>query len=205
MFFIPLLILNVAGDETVLGKIEVTIALVSITVVYILGRITTDKHRSKMMLVGALLIITGGVIVAFTIQNDAVIFSLVKVSFLGIVLMKIFQVSAEPIINVSFAATNLSDIEKASAIQKRDSYSYVFDNDIFMNTGRIAGGVLFLLLNYLLSPIQALQFIFIILGVFQLVSSVLVKKLNRVKLSPQAEPEVEPDPLLKEKYERPVV
>ncbi len=183
MFFIPLLILNVAGDETVLGKIEVTIALVSITVIYILGRVTSAKHRTKIMLLGAGFLTIGGVVVALTIDNHQLIFDIMKISFVGVVVMKIFQVTAEPFINMAFAATNLSDIEKASKIENRDSYTYVFDNDIFMNFGRIFGGVCFLILNYLLSPIAALQYIFIILGLSQVFSSILIKKLTAIPVS----------------------
>lgn len=70
MYFIPLLILNVAGDETVLGKIELSTVIFSVITIYILGRITTPKHRSKMMFFGALLIIAGGGILAFTVNNQ---------------------------------------------------------------------------------------------------------------------------------------
>ena len=106
-----------------------------------------------------------------------------KISFFGVVIMKIFQVAAEPIINVAFASTNLSDIEIASKSQHRDSYAYVFDNDIFMNLGRIAGGTLFILLNYLISPLGALKYVFIILGISQLVSAILIKRLNNVPVT----------------------
>jgi MFS family permease len=182
MYFIPLLILNVAGDETVLGKIELTTALLSITVIYILGRMTAAKHRAKMMLVGAIFITLGGTILSFLIDNDELIWNMVKVSFLGVIIMKIFQVTAEPIINVSYSSTNLSDIEKATAIEKRDSYTYVFDNELFMNGGRIFGGLIFIAINYLLSPIGALQYIFIILGLFQLITVYLIKKLTSYNL-----------------------
>mgnify|MGYP006902088089 CR=1 FL=1 len=45
--------------------------------------------------------------------------------------MKVFQVASEPIINMAFSATHLSDIEKVSIMENRDSYSYVFNNDFF--------------------------------------------------------------------------
>jgi MFS transporter, YQGE family, putative transporter len=182
MYFIPLLILNIAGDETVLGKIELTTALISVTVIYILGRITAAKHRSKLMLIGAAVVTLGGIIVSFTIENHELVLTVVKVSFLGVIAMKVCQVIADPIINIAFTSTNLSDIEKASKIENRVSYTYVFDNEIFLTVGRILGGLVFIVINYAFSPMAALQYIFIILGVFQILSSILVKKLTAIKV-----------------------
>lgn len=182
MYFIYLLILNVAGDETVLGKIELTTALISVLVIYILGRVTAAKHRSTLMMIGAAVVTLGGVIVSFTIENNEILFSIAKISFLGIIAMKICQVIAEPIINIAYSSTNLSDIEKASKIENRVGYTYIFDNEIFMNIGRGVGGLLFIIINYALSPMAALQYIFIILGVFQVLSSVLIKKLTAIKV-----------------------
>lgn len=183
MYFMPLLILNVAGDETVFGKIELSTATISVIVIYILGRITSSHHRSFLMFIGASLLTTGGIILSFLIDNDDMIFSIIKISVLGVIIMKVFQVAAEPIINMAFSATNLSDIEKVSAMENRDSYSYVFDKEFFMNGGRILGGVVFIALNYLISPLAALQYIFIVLGLFQILSSFLIKKLNAVELN----------------------
>jgi len=97
--------------------------------------------------------------------------------------MKVCQVASEPIINIAFSSTNLSDIEKASKLEKRDSYTYVFDNEFFMNGGRILGGIVFIVINYAFSPMAALQYIFIILGLFQILSSIIIKKLTAIKVT----------------------
>ncbi len=182
MYFIPLLILNIAGDETVLGKIELSTVIFSVITIYILGRITTPKHRSKMMFLGALLIIAGGAILTFTINNQGLFLGVIKISFLGVIIMKISQVIAQPVVNTAFASTSMSDIGKSSAIEQRDSYAYVFDNELFMNIGRSIGGLLFIALNYLVSPTGALQYIFIIIGLFQILSALLIKKLTNINI-----------------------
>ena len=183
MFFIPLLILNVAGDETVLGKIEISMAAISVMVIYLLGRITSAEHRAKMMMTGAIIMMLGGTVLSFTIHNNDLIFSVLKISFLGVIFMKASQLISEPLIIMSYAATNLSNIGKASKLENRDSYTYVFDNEITMNIGRIIGGLVFIAINFWVSPIGALQFIFIILGAIQIISSILVKKLTAVKVN----------------------
>jgi len=182
LFFMPLLILNVAGDETVLGKIELTMAIISVSVIYTLGRITAAKHRSKMMFIGALVVIAGGLFLSSTIKTGETFLDLVKYSFLGVIVMKICQVTAEPVINVAYASTKLSNFEKASKIEDRDSYTYVFDNEIFVGIGRILGGVLFIMLNNYISPIGALQYVFVILGGLQIITSLIIKKVTAIKL-----------------------
>jgi YQGE family putative transporter len=183
LFFMPLLILNVAGDETVLGKIELTMAIVSVSVIYTLGRITAVNHRSKMMFVGALVVVAGGFFLSSTINNDKMFLELVKYSFLGVIIMKICQVAAEPVINVAYASTKLSNFEKATKIENRDSYTYVFDNEVFVGVGRIMGGLVFISLNYWVSSIGALQYIFIILGLLQIITSLIIKKVTAIKVS----------------------
>jgi hypothetical protein len=96
--------------------------------------------------------------------------------------MKISQVIAQPVVNTAFASTSLSDIGKSSAIEQRDSYTYVFDNELFMNIGRSIGGLLFIAMNYLISPTGALQYIFIIIGLFQILSAYLIKKLTNINI-----------------------
>jgi len=183
LFFMPLLILNVAGDETVLGKIELSMALISVMVIYTLGRITAAKHRPKMMFFGALVVIAGGLVLSQTIMNEELVFNVFKISFLGVIIMKISQVTAEPVINMAYASTKLSDFEKAAAIENRDSYTYVFDNELFVGLGRIFSGILFITLNNLISSIGALQYVFIILGLLQIITALIIKKLTNVRIS----------------------
>lgn len=186
MFFMPLLILNVVGDETVLGKIEVSAAMISIAVIYILGRITAPKHRFIMMLAGAFLLIAGGSVVANTIENNELWWFSMKIAAIGVIFMKVMQVCSEPMINVSNSATNLSDIEKASKNENRDSYTYVFDNDIFVNLGRILGGAAFIFIELAYSPETALQYIFLVLGCLQIISAYLIRKQNQEKIHANA-------------------
>jgi len=151
MVLMTLLILNVAGDESVLGKIEFTTALISVLSIYFVGRISRPEHRSRIMLAGATSLIIGGTVLAFTISNSVKVFDFVAVSFLGVVVMKICQVIADPMVHSSFRATFLSSVEQSSLIEKRDSYSFVMDNEYFMNGGRVFGGVLFLVIATLIT------------------------------------------------------
>ncbi len=190
MVLMTLLILNVAGDETVLGKIEFFTAIVSVISIYIVGRIAKPEHRGTIMLAGAISLIIGGTFLAFTITNNELLFDFLAVSFLGVIVMKIGQVIADPMVHSSFRATFLSSIEKATNEEKKESYSFIMDNEYFMNGGRIFGGFVFLILTYLIDDMGALRYTFIILALIQLISALLVSKLGKMgKTAGDIEPE----------------
>ena len=151
MVLMTLLILNVAGDESVLGKIEFGTALVSVLSIYVVGRISKPQHRSRIMFAGACSLVIGGTVLACTISNKELFLGFATVSFLGVVLMKICQVVADPMVHSSFRATYLSSIEWSSEAEGRDSYTFVMDNEYFMNGGRIFGGLVFLVLATLMT------------------------------------------------------
>lgn len=182
MVLMTLLILTVAGDEAILGKIEFSTAIISIISIYIVGRITKPHHRGRIMLIGAAFLIIGGVTLALTINNQNIFYGSIAVSFIGVIIMKISQVIADPMIHSAFRATYVTSCEKASLIEKRDSYSYIMDNEYFMNGGRIFGGVIFILITTSISSKIALQYTFIILALIQLMSAFLIHKLNKVKV-----------------------
>ncbi len=182
MVLMTLLILTVAGDEAILGKIEFSTALISVICIYVVGRVSGPKHRGRIMLAGAISLIIGGLVLAFTITNNNLLFGSIVVSFAGVIIMKITQVIADPMIHSAFRATLLTSCEKASIIEKRDSYSYIMDNEYFMNGGRIFGGAIFIFLTQIISGITALRYTFIILALIQLMSSFLIQKINKVKV-----------------------
>ncbi len=190
MVLMTLLILNVAGDEAILGKIEFFTAIVSVISIYIVGRIAKPEHRGKIMLAGAICLIIGGTTLALTITNSDLLFDFLAISFLGVIVMKIGQVIADPMVHSSFRATFLSSIEKATRDEKKESYSFIMDNEYFMNGGRIFGGVVFLLLMYFIDDIGALRYTFIILALIQLFSALIVSKLSKMgKTAEDIEPE----------------
>jgi len=198
MVLMTLLILTVAGDESVLGKIEFTTAILSIISIYIVGRISKPHHRGRIMLAGAISLIIGGTILVFTITNQNLILG-ISISFFGVIIMKISQVVADPMVHSAFRATYISSCDKMSVVEKRDSYSYIMDNEYFMNGGRIFGGFVFLLTTYLFykasngvgglsealsvnnHDVSALRFTFIILAIMQLISAYLVQRINTPK------------------------
>lgn len=146
MVLMTLLILNAAGDESVLGKIEFGTAVVSVLSIYVVGRVTAPHHRARIMLAGATFLVIGGTFLALMIARKEMFLGLVTISFLGVVVMKVCQVIADPMIHSAFRATYLSSIEWSARVEKRDSYTFVMDNEYFMNGGRVFGGFVFLVL-----------------------------------------------------------
>jgi len=179
MVLIVLLILNFAGDESVLGKIEFFAAILSAITTYLIGRISRPGLRGRIMLIGTLCLLTGGIALSLLINNMNMFLNLVTYSFLGVIIMKVSQVISDPMINTTYAATFQSSIEKSSFHQNRDSFSFIMDHELFLNTGRIAGGLLFLSLISFAGDTVALQYSFIFLAAIQLLSAYLVSKQNK--------------------------
>ena len=182
MVLMTLLILNVAGDEAVLGKIEFAAAIVSVITIYIVGRISKPSQRDIIMLAGAVSLLIGGIFLAFTIENENLLLGFVAVSFLGVVVMKIGQVIADPMIQSSFKATYLTSIEKMSLTENKNIYAYIMDNEFFLNGGRIFGSAVFLLIMQFMNHIIALKYIFIILALTQFLSAFLIRRLTLFKV-----------------------
>ena len=183
MVIMTLLILNIAGDESVLGKIEFTAAIISVIAIYIVGRIAKPKHRGKIMLAGAISLFAGGIVLAFTIGSSNEILGFVAVSFLGVIAIKAGQVIADPLIHTAYRATYLTSIEKSSKSEDRDSYTYIMDNEYFKNGGRIVAGAVFLIISRLIDDTGALGYIFPILAFILLISAYLIKKLTTIKIN----------------------
>ncbi len=179
MVLMVLLVLNFAGNESVLGKIEFGAALFSAITTYVAGRVSMPKHRGKMMYFAATSLLIGGIALSLLVTNNNQFINLVSFSFLGVIIMKISQVISDPIILTSHSATFLSSIEKSSFNEEKDSFSYIMDHEYFLNAGRILGGIIFLILVKFANDTIALRYSFIIFGAIMFVAASMVTKLNK--------------------------
>lgn len=163
-----LLILNVVGGESALGLIESMSTLFSALVVYFVSKKSKPEHRPKIILAGVISITLGGLIVG------------IEYSLIGVLGLKIFQIIADPLIHTAYRATWWSVIEKVSTIEKKSEYSYMLDTELFINIGRgIGGTILLIMLMAGIDINQGLRYIFLILGLLQFISYVLIKYLTK--------------------------
>lgn len=165
-----LLILTLIGGEASFGFIEASSTLLSVVTIYYVGKASRPEHRTRIILAGAVCITIAGLMVGLLY------------SVAGIIFLKVFQVMADPLTHSSFRATMFTSVERAAHIEKRHPYTYMMDNEYFLNGGRIAGGGVFLLLNFLGSQEIALRYSLLILALMQFGSVYLTEYLLRSNL-----------------------
>jgi YQGE family putative transporter len=162
-----LLILTLVGGEASFGFIEAAGALLSATAIYFIGKISRPGRRTLIMLAGAVCSVMAGLTVGLFY------------SVTGILLLKVFQAPADPLTHSSFRATLFTSVERAAAVERRHPYAYTLDNEYWLNGGRIAGGGVFLLLDFAGSGEMALRYTLLILALLQFGSVYLVRYLSR--------------------------
>ena len=163
----PVLILKYVGNETAVGIISSVSYLVAITFVYLVSRRSGVQHRSKIILIGTLFFLTGGIFFTIFLGN----YSMLATS----VLMGVMFI-CDPVLNFPFRATFMKVMDELKHIEKRDDYAYLVDVEIFSALGRISGIAIFFLM-YAYMPIELVLPIFII--------SVALLQFFVVKLSRQ--------------------
>jgi MFS transporter, YQGE family, putative transporter len=162
-----LLILNVVGGECALGLIESMSAIFSAFVVFFVSKTSKPEHRPKIILAGVIFISFGGLILG------------VEYSIIGVLGLKIFQIIADPLIHTAYRATWWSVIAKVSGIEKKPEYAYMLDTELFISIGRSLGSVFLLIMLIRGVDINhALRYIFLLLGLMQIVSYLLIRFLT---------------------------
>ncbi len=161
--FIPtLLVLSLLGDEGVLGTITAIVALLIVVATYLYGRKVDQKNQYKILVASSVLLFIGSFVLALFPGQAALVF-IVVTSGIGSVF---FLLAFNPI---SFL---LTDAETAGDASVR--YSFIIDNEIFLNVGRLialaAGIFMFFYFSenavLIYGPIVAACFQLLFLGIF---------------------------------------
>ncbi|MDP9249356.1 MAG: hypothetical protein M3M85_02520 [bacterium] len=122
-----LLVLYVLGNEGVLGTISSVTAICVAAALYGYGRNVTLSHAKRTILSAGLVFLLCALSLIFLRQEYAA-----GIYFIGIGLaLKFFQVAADPTL------LSLADEEMNGKNEER--YSLIFDNELFLNIGRLLG------------------------------------------------------------------
>lgn len=151
-----LLILSILGKEDVLGGITSFSTLISVVVIYFVGKNLSSRKRFPMLLRISLFNLLGVVFLSVVFNRIGVIFFIILNSIIG---------SLISIINSSI-------IYKANEISKNDeasSYALLCDTEIFLDGGRNVSIFIFILINLIFPGDTALRFILIIASLVGLV------------------------------------
>ena len=161
-----LLILKFLGNESSLGVVESASTIVSLIVVYLAGRFSSPTHRTRMVIISVLIIFTGSFLYG------------VLFSALGVILFQISFILSKPLQELAFRSSLMRSVDYAAAIERRDEYAYLIDNECVRLLGRLTGAGIFMILYFKGSEELALRIALILLSLILANTIWISKKLN---------------------------
>ena len=126
-FLTTLLILITLGNEGVLGTVTSVVALGTVVILYLYGKFTHGRHRGRAMVISN----TGYIIMASGLAFLPSPINVIAYVLFADIFSDFLQMVTEPIY--------LGFIEEEMGDNKNDGYSFVFDNELFLNVGRLIG------------------------------------------------------------------
>lgn len=166
--FIPILmVLSLVGKENILGTIQSLSTIFVVIVTYILGKSLAVKHRLKLILTSFILSLFGAC------------FFGVLYSTIGVIVFFVCQSLLVPLLWLATNSLTYDLIDKEDENPK-NHYAYIFDQEIYLNGGRILAIIIFILLALTLSNNFALRFSSILFAMSQLGLFFLAKSLENL-------------------------
>ncbi|MDA8611394.1 MFS transporter [Candidatus Pacebacteria bacterium] len=154
-FIVPLLILISLGDESLLGVIAGFTALFGAIIIYIYGKKSRNGARKKVLIVSNIIFL----LCAISLLALPHPFNILVYVLFGITASNFFYIGAEPIV--------LAESDKQISVDASLRYSFIFDNEFFLNTGRVGGVLIVILLVYVFSETNMLVYGPIIVALLQ--------------------------------------
>ena len=162
-----MLVMRLVGEEGALGTIQAIGGILSAFLLYIIGRTTKPKHRLVIFTVGLALFAIGGL-------ANAVLFNST-----GVLLFMICLLLGRPLHDIAYFPIQMQVIDTVSAIEHRNKFAYIFNQEFGFFVGRFAGCGLFILLANYMSDTFALRYALLIIGVVQLLSIWIANQILR--------------------------
>jgi YQGE family putative transporter len=150
--------MRLVGQEGALGTIQAVGGILSALLLYWIGRTTKPADRIVIFTIGLTLFVLGGV-------ANAVFFNAA-----GVLLFMICLLLSRPLHDIAYFPIQMQVIDTVSAIEKRNKFAYIFNQEFGFFIGRFAGCGLFILLANSVSDTFALRYALLIVGVVQLLS-----------------------------------
>jgi YQGE family putative transporter len=162
-----MLVMRLVGQEGALGTIQAAGGILSAFLLYIVGRTTRPSHRIVIFTIGLVLFAVGGL-------ANALLFNAV-----GVFIFMACLLLSRPLHDIAYFPIQMQVIDTVSAIEHRNKFAYIFNQEFGFFIGRSAGCGLFILLANQVSDTFALRYALLIIGVVQLLSIWMAKRVLR--------------------------
>lgn len=160
-----MLVMRLVGQEGALGTIQAVGGIFSAFLLYWIGRTTKPADRIIIFTIGLTFFVLGGL-------ANAVFFNAA-----GVLLFMICLLLSRPLHDIAYFPIQMQVIDTVSAIEKRNKFAYIFNQEFGFFIGRFAGCGLFILLASSVSDTFALRYALLIIGVLQLLSIWMAKRV----------------------------
>jgi YQGE family putative transporter len=160
-----MLIMKLVGGEGALGSIQAVGGVLSAFLLYLIGRTTQPRHRMAIFSLGLGLFVLGG------------FFNALLFSATGVILFMVCLLLARPLHDIAYFPIQLQTIETVSALEGRNQFAYIFNQEFGFYVGRFLGCGLFILLANKVSDTFALRYALLIVAVVQLLSVIAAKRV----------------------------
>jgi YQGE family putative transporter len=180
-----MLVMRLVGQEGALGTIQAVGGILSAFLLYLIGRTTRPEHRLVIFTIGLTLFALGGL-------ANAVLFNAA-----GVLIFMACLLLSRPLHDIAYFPVQMRVIDTVSAIENRNKFAYIFNQEFGFFIGRFAGCGLFILLANYVSDTFALRYALLIVGILQLLSIVVANGILRGCDATARSEEEQPDqPLL---------
>lgn len=170
-FFIPVVIvLTLVGNEGALGTIESAAAVLSAFMVYYVSRKAETKDRLTLFIIWSTLILLGGFIFG------------IMFSVLGTILLFAFNALADPFGYVSTTSFAFDTIDREKEHHPSDHYAFVFDQELFLNIGRVTGSGVFFVMLWNLPQDMVLRLTPFVFALAQVGEYFIIKSLDKQEI-----------------------
>lgn len=160
-----MLIMRLVGKEGSIGVIQSAGAVLSAIILYIIGRTTGPKHRIYLYTLGLALFVIGTVPNAMMFNGT------------GVLIFMVCLLLARPLQDIAYFTMQMLVIDTVSAIEKRNQYAYIFNQEFGYYIGRASGCVMFILLAFYISDTFALRYALLIVAMLQFFSAFIARDI----------------------------
>lgn len=160
-----MLVMRLVGQEGALGTIQAVGGILSAFLLYFIGRTTKPAHRIVIFTVGLALFALGGL-------ANAMLFNAA-----GVLIFMVCLLLGRPLHDIAYFPIQMQVIDTVSAIEQRNKFAYIFSQEFGFYIGRFAGCMLFILLATKVSDTFALRYALLMIGVVQLLSIAVAKRI----------------------------
>ncbi|HVU27008.1 MAG TPA: MFS transporter [Verrucomicrobiae bacterium] len=160
-----MLVMKLVGKEGSLGMITSIGGILSACLLYVIGRVAKPRHRIYLFSAGLSFFVLGAL-------ANGILYNKV-----GVLIFMLLLVLGRPLADIAYFTIQMLVIDTVSAIENRNQYAYIFNQEFGFYIGRFLGCGLFLILAFKISNEFALRYALLIIGVLQLISIYVAKTI----------------------------